>query len=100
MRHCVCKRGALIFALSSEAVFVTLMLAASLGGCASYRFEPDPEVAPSGSVDRVWMPPSTRLVDQEASKLQDLRSFEAKGALQSPAVQEYDLPALLDLALR
>src|SRR5690242_12270632 len=101
MRHCVCKRRALIFALSSEAVFVTLMLAASLGGCASYRFEPDPEVAPSGSVDRVWMPPpSIRLIDQEASKLQELRSFEAKGALQSPAVQEYDLPALLDLALR
>jgi len=45
-------------------------------------------------------PPSIRLADQEASKLQDLRSIEAKGALQSPAVQEYDLPALLDLALR
>jgi outer membrane protein len=101
MRHCVCKRGALILALSSEAVFVTLMLAASLGGCASYRLQPDSEVAPSGNVDRVWMPsPSIRLADQEASKLQDLRSIEARGGLQSPAVQEYDLPALLDLALR
>jgi outer membrane protein TolC len=47
------------------------------------------------------MPPtSIRLADQGASKLQELRSIEAKGAPQSPAVQEYDLPALLDLALR
>jgi hypothetical protein len=45
-------------------------------------------------------PPSIRIADQDASKLQDLRSIEANVALQSPAVQEYDLPGLLDLALR
>src|SRR5215472_10422273 len=45
-------------------------------------------------------PPSITYRDQDASKLQDLRRFEAKGALQSPARPEYDLPALLDLALR
>jgi len=101
MRNCQSQWGALIFALSPEAVFVTLMLAASLGGCASYHLQPDPEVAPSGNVDRVWMPPpSIRIADQDASKLQDLRSIEANVALQSPAVQEYDLPGLLDLALR
>jgi outer membrane protein len=99
MRYYERQRVSLVFWRSLEAVILTLALAASLAG--SFRFEPDPEVAPSGSVDRVWMPPpSIRLVDQEASKLQDLRSFEAKGVLQSPAVQEYDLPALLDLALR
>jgi outer membrane protein len=101
MRRCECQRRVLIFALSLEAVFLTLVLAAWLGGCASFRFEPDPEVAPSGNVDRVWMPPpSIRLANQDASKLQDLRRFEEKGALQSLAGQEYDLPALLELALR
>src|SRR5262249_28699533 len=78
-----------------------LMLAASLAGCASFRFEPDAQVAPSQNVDRVWMPPSSiTLADQDALKLQDLRRFEAKGALQSPASHEYDLPALIDFALR
>src|SRR5262249_32694040 len=101
MRNCQSQWGALIFALSPEAVFVTLMLAASLGGCASYRLQQDPEVAPSGKVDRVWIPPpSISLANHDASKLQDLRSIEANGALQSPAVREYDLPGLLDVALR
>jgi outer membrane protein len=86
---------------SLEAVFMTLALAVWLGGCASSRFEPDPELSPSGNVDRVWMPPpSITLADQDAAKLQNLRRFEAEGSLQSPARQEYDLPALLDLALR
>jgi outer membrane protein len=101
MPHCECGRKVLTFPLSLEAVFLTLILAASLAGCVSFRFEPDAEVAPSGNVDRVWKPPpSITLADQDASKLQALRRFEAKGVLQSPVGQEYDLPALLDLALR
>jgi len=44
-------------------------------------------------------PPSVRLAEQDASKLQDLRRFGEKRAVQTPAGR-YDLPALLDLALR
>jgi outer membrane protein len=98
MRHCECQR---ICALGLEAVFLTLMLAAALAGCSSFRFEPDSEIAPSGNADRVWMPPpSIGLESQNASRLQDLRRFEESGALRPPATPEYDLPALLDRALR
>jgi outer membrane protein len=37
---------------------------------------------------------------QGATKLQDLRRFGEKGAMPSPGVQPYDLPSLVDLALK
>ena len=77
-----------------------LALVASIGGCGSVRLNPDPEVAPSANVERVWAAPlSIVSANQASSKLGQLRSFDGKtaGAASAPP---YDLPALADLALR
>jgi len=71
-----------------------------VGGCASLRLNPDAEVAPSARVDRVWSPPQSITATNEATaKIQQLQSLEDNRAPQ-PRAQTYDLPALVDLALR
>ena len=53
-----------------------LALAASAGGCASLRLNPDPEVAPSGNVARVWTPSrSISVANEAAPKLEELRTL-------------------------
>ena len=82
------------------AVCLMLALVASIGGCGSVRLNPDPEVAPSANVERVWAAPlSIVSANQASSKLGQLRSFDGKtaGAASAPP---YDLSALIDLALR
>ena len=77
-----------------------LALLVSLGGCASLRLTPDPEVAPSPRVDRIWSPPlSIGSANEGAAKIQQLQSLEDNSALQ-PRTRKYDLPELVDLALR
>jgi outer membrane protein TolC len=99
MRNRECENLQLIFEYVLEALFLTL--ASSLGGCASLHFIPSHDVAPSGNVDRVWIPPpSFRPADHEAWTLEELREFEEKGAPEAPSGQTYDLTALVDLALR
>jgi outer membrane protein len=99
MRHCERQNLTLIFEYILKALFLTL--AASFGGCASLHFDPARDMAPPGSVDRVWMPPpSFRQADHEVWNLEELRHFEEKGAPESSSGQTYDLPALVDLALR
>ena len=84
-----------------RAVFLTFTFAGSLEGCAALRFAPDSEVAPSGNADRVWMPPPSVTGENEAApKLPDLRRFEETGAVPSQGTQAYNLPSLVDLALR
>ena len=85
----------------SKAVLLTLTLAASLGGCDSLRLNPDPEVAPPGNVDHAWIaPPSIKQANEAASAAENLRHFDEQGAQRAPGTQPYDLPALVDLALR
>ena len=51
------------------AVSLMLALVASIGGCGSVRLNPDPEVAPSANVERVWAAPlSTVSANQASSK--------------------------------
>jgi len=71
-------------------------------GCGSIRLNPEPEVAPSGNVARAWPPPqSITVANEAASKLTQLRSFgEGAARLDQKTAQTYDLPALVDLALR
>ena len=79
-------------------LLVTLVFAAS---CGSLRLNPDPEVAPSGSVARVWAPSGSITVANEAApKLGELRTIDGNNAPQALSSGGYDLPALVDLALR
>jgi outer membrane protein len=66
------------------------------------HLEPDSAVAPSARVDRSWTAPeSVRIADANASVLQELRATDASANLRRPAnTQQYDLPALVELALR
>jgi outer membrane protein len=74
----------------------------ALGGCGSLHLEPDSTVTPTATVDRPWTPPeSVRIASVEAPGFQDLRGIGASVNLQRPANnQQYDLPALVELALR
>jgi outer membrane protein len=75
-----------------------LLFAAS---CGSFRLNPDPEVAPSGSFARAWAPSGSISVANEAApKLAELRTIDESNAPQALSGGGYDLPALVDLALR
>jgi outer membrane protein len=87
------------FARSSSLVLLTLAILAFVESCGSFRLTPDPEVAPSGRVDRVWSPPlSVSGTNETATNLEQLRSWRDNSAVQLRA-RTYDLPALVDLAL-
>ncbi len=70
-------------------------------GCGSIHLNPDSELAPSEKAENVWAPPpSTEALNRPFTNLEQLRSFEEKGALQTSGKRAYDLPSLVDLALR
>jgi outer membrane protein TolC len=80
----------------AKAVFLMLAVAAALGACGSLHLNPDPELEPAGNFDRVWIPPASIEHANEAAFHvlgHGLDGNVAQGAL-------YDLPALVDLALR
>ena len=83
--------------------FMLLPLAILLAveSCGSIHLNPDPEVAPSGSSARVWTPSqSINVANQAAPKLPELRTIDEDNGSQALNRGEYDLPALVDLALR
>src|SRR5216684_517885 len=87
------------FVRSVSTAFLPLATLLFMGSCGLLRLNPDPEVAPSGRVDRVWSPPlSISAANETAAKIQQLQSPEDNNAPQ-PRAQTYDLPALVDLAL-
>lgn len=80
---------------------LALAILVYMGGCGSLRLDPDPELAPSGNVDRSWTPPRPVIIANEAEpKLEELRNFGGSNARPRQSTQTYDLPALIDLALR
>jgi outer membrane protein len=80
---------------------VTVVALSSAPGCASLRLNPDPEVAPSSTADRAWAPPSSlRNADDGVSKLERLRRFDDTEVRQMSVNGVYELPALIDLALK
>ena len=81
-------------------VLLPLAMLVFITSCASLRLNPDPEVAPSGDSARVWTaPPSITVANQSAPKLAELRTIDESQQLPQ-LTSEYDLPALVDLALR
>jgi outer membrane protein len=76
-------------------------LVVALMGCGSFQPNPDPALAPSDHVDRVWIPPHSVANESEGlTQLEALRNFEGTQPPAVPAGHLYDLSALLDLALR
>ena len=92
------------FARSWSVTLVLLAITVLAGSCGSLPLNPDPpdpEVAPSGDFARVWTPPPASSVALEASpKLADLRTVDASDRPQALNHGDYDLPALVDLALK
>jgi len=93
-------------AQTRKATSVASLLLASFvsigAGCNLLRLSPDSEVAPSGSVTSAWRAPQSIAVENEAAtKLAALHSIDEGNKL--PPLNtggQYDLPALIDLALR
>jgi outer membrane protein TolC len=70
-------------------------------GCGSIHLNPDSELTPSERADNVWAaPPSIEALNRPATNLEQLRGAQERGELQTSGNQTYDLPSLVDLALR
>ncbi len=87
----------------SQTVLLVLTIAvlSSVPGCGPLRLNPDPEVVPSRMADRVWTPPpSLQSADDGVSKVDQLRRLDEIAVRQLPVNGAYDLPTLVDLALK
>src|SRR5215472_3808587 len=74
---------------------------AVLIACGPIHFNPGRDVAPSADPARVWIPPvSVARARETTSSLEELRALNLVPAQPSPAGNEYDLPTLVDVALR
>jgi outer membrane protein len=83
------------------ALGLMLALVVSLAGCATIHIDRDPDIAPAANVDHIWIPPqSVRVGNPAAAQLQELRNLGESNRLQGHSAEAYDLPALVDLALR
>jgi len=81
--------------------WLTLALAVSVAGCGFIHLNPDSELAPSDKAENVWTPPPpTEALNRPFTNLEQLRGSQERGALQTSGKQTYDLPALVDLALK
>jgi len=70
-------------------------------GCGQIQLNPGADVAPSGDAAHAWIPPtSVARADENASRLAELKAVELPPAQPAPAGNEYDLPTLIDAALR
>jgi len=87
-----------VFAWPLAPFVLTLVLA--LIGCGSIHLNPDSELAPSEKAENVWTPPPSTEASNSSFAVEQLRGLEEKGTLQTSGKQTYDLPSLVDLALR
>jgi outer membrane protein len=82
-------------------VAATLVVAVSVVACGSIHLKPDSDVAPSAQVEQVWTPPaSNATLNSPVLNAEELRAHEENGVLQASNAQTYDLPSLVDIALR
>ena len=94
-------RGVSAFVRPSFHALLPIAILVLVASCSSFRLSPDPEIAPSGNSARPWTSPGSITSDKEAApKLAELRMIDQSNALTTPSPGGYDLPALVDLALR
>jgi len=81
---------------------LAIALLLSLGGCGSLRLDPDSAVTPTASANRPWTPPESVRIDSAPElRFEELRKTGGSEDLRRTAnTQQYDLPALVELALR
>src|SRR5215469_10371244 len=88
-------------ARASCSLSLALALVVAVAGCGSIHLDRDPDIAPAANVDRVWIPPqSVSATHAAAPQLEELRNVGESNGLTRHNAQLYDLPALVDLALR
>jgi outer membrane protein len=82
-------------------VLLPLAILVFIASCGSLRLNPDPEDAPSGDSAHAWtVPPPITVANQAAPKLSELRTIGDSNGVPQINQGVYDLPALIDLALR
>ena len=80
---------------------LALAIVVSVLGCGSVHLDRDPDIAPAANVDRIWIPPqSVSVANVAAPQLEELRNVGESSGLQGHNAAAYDLPALVELALR
>jgi outer membrane protein TolC len=67
-----------------------------VAGCGSIHLDRDPDIAPTANVDRAWNPPQSVSAATAAAP----RFEELNNGRQEISARAYDLPAVVDLALR
>jgi outer membrane protein TolC len=81
-------------------LFVMLAVAVLIG-CGPINLNPGRDVAPSDDPAHLWIPPvSVASANETASRLDELRAVELEPAQSAPVGNQYDLPTLIDVALR
>ena len=89
------------FTLASLRLILTLPVLFSINGCAQLHLDPDQELAPTQRPDRAWTPPIfISEANESASKIDQLRRFSDTDNQSPSSTKVYDLPSLVDLALR
>lgn len=82
-------------------LFILGVVPAVLMACGPIHFNPGTDVAPPDDPARVWVPPgSVASANQSTSRLDELRAVDLGPAQAPPAGNEYDLPTLVEVALR
>lgn len=72
-----------------------------LVACGAIQFNPGKDVAPSADAASVWIPPvSAANAGESGATLNELKVVNRQSTQSAPAVATYDLPALIDVALR
>ena len=70
-------------------------------GCNQIQLNPGEDVAPSRDAGRAWIPPtSVANANQTNSGREELKALNLHPALPVPPGDQYDLPTLIDIALR
>jgi len=96
----ISRTAARAFAWPLVPLLLALALVPSMG-CGSIHLNPDSELAPSEKAENVWTPPpSIEALNRPVTNLEQLRGSQERGALETSGKQTYDLPSLVDLALR
>jgi len=83
-----------------DSLTLVVMLALSTISCASIPPDRDSDVAPTTKVDRSWIPPPSVSAPGTALQPGELGNAGASNSPSGASTKAYDLPALIDLALR